>query len=123
MWKFSRRRRLLLRDTIWSSMLRTPGLLLCAASLLAAGAPLPSASSVLDRYVQVTGGRAAWVSKVTETDEMEGRSLDGGRLVLRATVSASREGHTVSRVSFPEVAQEGVYDGTAWALTKLSGAR
>lgn len=88
-----------------------------------AGPSLPSAGAVLDRYVQVTGGRAAWLSKHVETVELEGRTLDSARVVLRATVTTAKDGSNFTRLAVPEEAQEGIYKGTAWALTKLSGAR
>src|SRR4051812_28565278 len=129
MWKWIRPRKLFSRDMTLSLKLRTPGLLLCAASV-AFAAPRPAgitglatAAQVLDRYVQATGGRAAWLSKLTQTIEMEGRALDTGRVVLRATISTARNGNSATLLSIPEEAREGVYKGTAWALTRLSGPR
>ena len=49
--------------------------------------------------------------------------MDGARVVLRARVSTSRAGNSITRLTVPEEAQEGVYNGVAWAMTKLSGAR
>ena len=120
-----------------SSKLRRPGLLRCCLSLLigAGGAffcahaawagptPLPSARAVFDRYVSATGGETAWRSKKTERDEIEGRSIDSGRLVLRATVAMTRQGNILNDVKVPEEAREGVYNGVAWAWTRLSGPR
>lgn len=84
---------------------------------------LPSAGQVLDRYVKVTGGVSAWRSKETETDDIEGRSLDGTRVVLRANVTISRSGSSISQIRVPQAGSEGVYKGTAWASSLLSGPR
>jgi len=100
---------------------------LCVVSLFAGlpllAAPLPSARSVLDRYIAATGGASAWNSKRTERDDIEGRSLDGNHVLLRATVAMTREGNSHSEIRVPEEAREGVYNGIAWAWTKLSGPR
>ena len=112
-----------------SPKLLKPGLFLCAISLfcavMQAAVPrnLPAAATVFDRYIDATGGRAAWNSKRTERDEIEGRSLDGQHVLLRATVAWTRQGNSVSDVKVPEEAREGVYNGVAWAWTKLSGPR
>lgn len=89
----------------------------------AAPNPLPTAGSVLDRYVGLTGGAAAWHSKHSQRQEIEGRTLDGERVVLRATISTSRSGDTLSNITIPEEASEGVYKGVAWAVSRFSGVR
>jgi hypothetical protein len=71
----------------------------------------------------VTGGAAAWHSKRTERDDIEGRTLDGTRVVLRATVTVSRSGNSLSEIEVPQKGSEGVYKGTAWALSQFSGVR
>jgi hypothetical protein len=113
------------RGLFSSACLKACFLTLCLANLLSAArvAALPSARAVLDRYIAVTGGANAWHSKKTERDEIEGRSLDGSRVLLRATVSLTRRGNSNSEVKVPEEACEGVYNGVAWAWTKLSGPR
>jgi hypothetical protein len=78
---------------------------------------------VLDRYVGVTGGVNAWLSKRTERDEIEGRTLDGQRVVLHATITTSRTGNSISEVQIPQAASEGIYKGVAWADSRFSGAR
>ena len=57
-----------------------------------AHAPAAACRAPLDRYVRVTGGAALWRSKMTERDEIEGRSLDGSRVVLLASVVTSSFG-------------------------------
>jgi hypothetical protein len=95
---------------------------LCGA-VHAAAERLPPAGQVLDRYVSVTGGATAWNSKRVERDEVEGRTLDGERVVLRATVTTSRAGNSISEVQVPEAASEGIYKGVAWADSAFSGVR
>ena len=98
--------------------------LICVTGLCAFAAPkLPAAGQVLDRYVSVTGGVAAWHANHTETDEIEGRTLDGLRVVLRATVTVSRSGSSLSEIQIPQNASEGVYKGVAWASSHFSGVR
>ena len=97
-------------------------LLLCALPLGAAGS-LPSAAAVLDRYVNVTGGAAAWHDKRVETDDVEGRTLDRMRVVLRATVTISRAGNSLSQIQVPQAGSEGIYKGVAWASSHFSGVR
>jgi len=96
---------------------------LCAGMSYAATPGLPPASAVFDHYVRATGGRTAWQSKQMERDEIEGRTLDGTRVILRASVTTTRSGHSISEMTIPEVASEGVFRGVAWSWTKLSGAR
>ena len=51
-------------------------------SALSVSAETPTAATVLDRYVKVTGGAAVWHSVHSERDLIEGRSLDGERVVI-----------------------------------------
>lgn len=97
-----------------------------AAAILSAhavSADVPTAATVLDRYVKVTGGAAAWHAKHSERDQIEGRTLDGEHVVLRATVSTSRTGDSVSSIQIPQAGSEGVYKGVAWAVSEFSGVR
>jgi hypothetical protein len=98
---------------------------LLACSLAFAQPPgiLPSAATVLDRYVKIAGGAAAWHSKHSERQEIEGRALDGDRVVLRATISISRSGDYVSAIGIPLEGSEGVYKNVAWAVSDFSGVR
>lgn len=84
---------------------------------------VPSAGQVLDRYVGVTGGAAAWHAKHSERDDIEGRTLDGQRVVLRAIVTVSRAGNSLSEIQVPQTGSEGVYKGIAWASSHFSGVR
>lgn len=85
--------------------------------------PTPTAAAVLDRYVRVAGGAAVWRSKHSQRTEIEGVTLDGERVVLRATVSVSRAGDSFSDIRIPQEASEGVYKGVAWASSGFSGVR
>jgi len=98
------------------------GAFACALSF-SAPTNLPTAGQILDRYVSVTGGAAAWHAKHTERDDIEGRTLDGWRVVLRATVTVSRSGNAVSEIQVPQIASEGIYKGVAWASSHFSGVR
>ena len=96
----------------------------CIAQGASTGSPaLPSASVVFDHYVQATGGRSAWQSKQMERDDIEGRTLDGSRVILQASVTTTRNGNSRTDMSIPEVASEGVFRGLAWSWTKLAGPR
>ena len=97
----------------------------CAYLCLAAPArsPLPSAGQVFDRYIRATGGMDAWRTKQSERTEIEGRAIESGRVVLRATVALARAGYSLNDIRVPEEAREGVYNGVAWAWTRLSGVR
>ena len=93
------------------------------AAGLAASDKVPAAGNILDRYVSVTGGNSNWHSRKFERDEVEGRALDDNRVVLQATIFTSRSGDSLSEVHIPQEATEGVYQGTAWALSAFSGVR
>jgi hypothetical protein len=95
------------------------GVFACALS----SAATPTAGQILDRYVAVTGGAAQWHEKKIERDEIEGRTLDGLRVVLRATVTVSRSGNSLSEIQVPQSAGEGIYKGVAWASSHFSGVR
>jgi hypothetical protein len=97
--------------------------LVFAGLSFAAAGTLPTAGQILDRYVAVTGGANAWHAKHTERDEIEGRTLDGQRVVLRATVTVSRFGNSLSEIQIPQDGSEGVYKGVAWASSHFSGVR
>lgn len=97
---------------------------LCSITvILEAANKLPAAGAILDRYVDVTGGSALWHSRNFETDDLEGRSLDDNNVVLRARISFNRSGDSLSEVQVPVRGTEGVYKGTAWAVSSFSGVR
>jgi hypothetical protein len=73
--------------------------------------------------VKVTGGANLWHAQKSETDDIEGHALDDNRVVLRATISTTRSGDSVSEVHVPQEGTEGVYKGLAWAVSRFSGVR
>jgi hypothetical protein len=112
----------------WLSKPRTTGLLLISLVVLCIGGfadntSQVTAATVLDRYVRVTGGANLWHAQKSETDDIEGRALDDDRIVLRATITTTRSGDSVSAVHVPQEATEGVFKGTAWAVSRFSGVR
>jgi hypothetical protein len=92
-------------------------------SALTLSAEAPNAAYVLDRYVKATGGAAAWHSVHSERDLIEGRTLDGERVLLRATVATSRGHDSINNIQIPQEGAEGVYKGVAWAVSEFSGVR
>jgi hypothetical protein len=109
------------RNSIWTGLLACA--LLIAPLAIGQETKLPTAGQILDRYVAATGGASAWHAKTTERDDIEGRTLDGQRVVLRATVTVSRSGNSVSEIQVPQNASEGIYKGVAWASSHFSGVR
>ena len=101
------------------------GLLVVVNSAIAwgSGAVLPRPAQVLDRYVQATGGSAAWHSKKSERVEIEGRDLESSRTILKASLTTARNGNSIHQIQNPQEASEGVFNGVAWAWTKLAGPR
>lgn len=97
--------------------------LLCTASW-AAGADLPSGTSLLDRFVEVTGGKQTYAGHKTEVArgsvEMAAMGIKG-RLVRYA----AEPDHYLVVMEIPGIGRvlSGVKDGVAWELTDLMGAR
>ena len=85
---------------------------------------LPKADVIMDRYVQATGGRAAYEKRKTEisigTMEVTGRNIKG-----TATTYATAGGNTYSAVEIAGVGkiESGVTDGVVWEQSALQGAR
>ena len=93
------------------------------AQQAASGSVLPSAESILDRYVEVTGGAAAYKSRtsevVTGTFTIVAAGLTGQ---LQAFVKPGLH-HLI--VELPGVGriESGVKDGVAWASDPFAGPR
>jgi hypothetical protein len=89
----------------------------------ASGGDLPSAESILDRYVEATGGAAAYKSRtseaVTGTFAITAAGLTGQ---LQAFV---KPGLHRMRIDLPGVGviEAGVKDGVAWASDPFAGPR
>jgi hypothetical protein len=111
--------------------IRTLAALVCSLTLLSvaeaqnatAVAELPAAESILDRYVEVTGGVAAYqaISSSISRGTMELRAAGvTGELEIYA-----RPAMIYTRIDLPGVGaiESGVRDGIAWENSALSGAR
>jgi hypothetical protein len=102
-----------------------------AAILLTAGAApwawsadLPAASGILDRFVEVSGGKAAY-EKVkahtgTGTLEVVGMGLSGKMTVRSAAPGQTR---TITELAGLGNIESGVYNGRAWELSPMQGPR
>jgi hypothetical protein len=77
---------------------------------------LPTAQEVLDRYVEVTGGREALLRHKSMT--MHGRGQDPSRNIEREGVFYTKDGKMLQRILLPRgMTNESGYDGvTAWDL-------
>ena len=96
----------------------------CASAQEAASPPgLPSAESILDRYVEVTGGAAAYGRRTSEamtgTFQIVAANLTGE---LRMFVEP---GLQRTSIELPGVGliETGVNDGVAWAVDPIAGPR
>lgn len=94
-----------------------------AAQEAAAGGELPSAESILDRYVEVTGGAGAYESRtsevVTGTLEIVAAGLTGQ---LQALVKPGLQRTTI-QISGVGLIESGVKDGVAWESNPVTGPR
>jgi hypothetical protein len=101
---------------------RTILTLLLAAPAFAAD--LPSAASLLDRYVEVTGGKQTYATHKTEiargTVEMAAMGIKG--TLVRY---AAEPDHYLVTMEIPGIGRvlSGVKDGVAWELSDLMGGR
>lgn len=90
---------------------------------LAQNAALPSGESILDRYVEVTGGAAAYKSRTSEvttgTLEISAAGLTGQLRVL------VKPGMLRTTIELPGVGvvDRGAKDGVAWESNPISGPR
>ena len=97
---------------------------LMAPGIRAADEPLPKAETILDRFVEVSGGKAAYEKRKSEVVTMEvefvGRGIKG-----TMTRYADSSGNAYSEGEFEGIGkiQEGVYNGQAWDLNPMTGAR
>lgn len=103
-------------------MIRTLLTLLLAASSFAAD--LPSAESLLDRFVEATGGKQAYTAHKSEiargSVEMPAMGVKG--TLLRY---AAEPDHYLVIMDIPGIGQvfSGVKDGVAWEKSELMGGR
>lgn len=104
-------------------MLTRYATLLTLAVSFAAAADMPSGESLIDRYIERSGGAAAYAKAknvaMSGTVEMEGRNISG-------TVTIYQEGEkSYTAMEFPGIGKvEEGYDGdTAWEDSALEGPR
>ena len=99
-------------------------LLLAAAGAGLAADPLPSAASVLDRYVQVTGGRQAYEKRKTEISHgtLEYTAIGIRGSVTRYAAEPDKYYAALDIEGLGKV-EMGVIDGVAWENTDLLGPR
>jgi hypothetical protein len=90
----------------------------------AADEELPKAEAILDRYVEVTGGSAAYDKLHSEvmTIEMEfvGRGIKG---TLTRYADASNNSYSTGQLEGVGKLEEGVYNGHAWENSAIMGPR
>lgn len=95
---------------------------LAVAGALASAADLPRGDALLDKYIEVTGGKAAYAKihsdKTTGTMEFKAMGLKG-----KVTSYAAEPDKKYSEVVLEGMGkmQEGVSDGVAWSLSSMQG--
>jgi zinc protease len=96
----------------------------CALGALAAAQPLPRAETILDRYVEVTGGKAAYEKHTSET--MMGtlsfpeQGLSGK--LTRYAMAPDKEYSVVELGPLGKI-ESGVSNGVAWEKSAILGPR
>ena len=90
----------------------------------AAGEELPKADTIMDRYVDVTGGKAAYEKLHSEVMvvEMEfvGKGIKG---TLTRYADTSNNAYSTGQIEGVGKLEEGVYNGQAWENTAMMGPR
>jgi len=100
------------------------GLALAFTGVLAAAADLPKGETLLDKYIEVTGGKAAYAKihsdMTTGTMEFKAMGLKG-----KITTYAAEPDKKYSEVLLDGVGkiQEGVNGGVAWSMSAMQGPR
>jgi hypothetical protein len=99
-------------------------LLLAAASLHAADEALPKAEAILDRYIEVTGGKAAYESKrnevTTGTVEMVGKGIKGTMINYH---SAPSQDYALLELDAIGKFETGTDGETVWERSAIQGPR
>ncbi len=110
----------------YSGFMRRRAFFQLSAASLAAGylkALEPTGSSIIDRFIAVTGGKAAYAKLVTEVAEgtvnMGAQGVSGTVKVLKKSGNA----YTVIEIAGVGKLEEGVRQGVAWENNKITGAR
>ena len=100
-----------------------PAILGQESSATAPAADLPSAESILDRYVEVTGGREAYESRTSEV--AHGKMEIAAAGISGELTSYARPGlqYVVIELTGVGKIEQGVKDGIAWENSILQGPR
>ena len=96
----------------------------CSAFLFAADEPLPKAETILDRSVEVTGGKAAYEKRKSEittgTFEFSGKGVKG-TIAIYSDISNNQ--YTAVDIEGIGLIESGVYNGTGWESNPMQGTR
>jgi hypothetical protein len=107
----------------WAALALAP-LLFSAGAILRADDALPKAETILDRYIEVTGGAAAYKKHKTEirtgTMEFAAQGLKGSITIYSAEPDKS---YAVTEIEGIGKFEQGTVDGVAWEKNALTGAR
>jgi hypothetical protein len=95
-----------------------------AAPIRAADPELPSAETILDRYVEVTGGKAAYEARKSEiaTGKLEFPAAGVRGAIVQYSVEPDKYYSSLDIEGIGKV-EMGAIDGVAWEKSALMGAR
>ena len=105
---------------------------LCAVAVMAVAVPLmrgadealPKAETLMDRYVEVTGGKAAYEKRRSEIMTIQMEIVDRGiKGTLTRYSDSSNNSITTGEIEGVGKMEEGVYNGQAWESTAVMGPR
>jgi len=102
----------------------TAALLICAAGALAAADDLPKGEAILDKYIEVTGGKAAYAKLHSEistgTMEMAAMGLKG-----TLTAYSAEPNRRLAEFTLPGIGKmlDGTNGDVAWATNPIQGPR
>lgn len=111
------------KNCIGTLVLGLIGMSWAAAQEAGSGDALPSASSIFDRYIEVTGGADAYKQRTSETAQGTMEILAAG--ITGQLETQVRPGLQHTRIELPNigVVESGVRDGVAWEMNPISGPR
>ncbi len=99
-------------------------ILLCGTAAFAADLKLPKADAVLDRYIEVTGGKANYEKVTTEfatgSVEFVGKNIKGTLTMYRSMPANMK---MVMEIAGLGKIEDGVTDGIAWSKSAIQGPR
>lgn len=98
--------------------------LACSAFVSAADEPLPKAETILDRSLEVTGGKAAYEKRKSEvttgTFDFVGKGVKG---TLEVYSDTTNNQYTAINLEGVGLMESGVYNGVAWDSNPMQGSR